>query len=404
MEKNPFADDYEFNHEMNELISIDNDEIAGDSGFLDDTKSMQDIIVYSRDWTVETVVTQIEKGNIDLNPEFQRRNAWNDAKKSSLIESYLMGYPVPEIVLAEHPRERRKFIVIDGKQRLLTLCGFLLNEKYGAWRKPVLKELKDLKNLNGKTFQDLKSDPDLTKYLRLLANSDVRCTVISNVQNDDILYDIFYRLNAGATPLSVQELRQVLYSGPFTKFLIDYTSEIKNIHRVLKLSKPDDRLKDVETVLRILSMLNDISNYNGNLKKHLDGYTIKSNEEWSVIENQVKAQLKKIELAIEVLSNKLGGFEFVGRKWNPEKSQMDTRFNTVIFEVQLYFAFFGLSALEKVSPKDFKDAFVALCKGSEFMASTSSSTKNTKEYTIRYQLFGSMFKALTGEDIEHPWK
>ncbi|MCG9565940.1 DUF262 domain-containing protein [Vibrio chagasii] len=404
MKNNPFADDYEFSHEMNDLISIDNDEIAGDSGFLDDTKSMQDIIVYSRDWTVETVVTQIEKGNIDLNPEFQRRNAWNDAKKSSLIESYLMGYPVPEIVLAEHPRERRKFIVIDGKQRLLTLCGFLLNEKYGAWKKPALKDLKDLKDLNGKTFQDLKSDPELTKYLRLLANSDVRCTVISNVQNDDILYDIFYRLNAGATPLSVQELRQVLYSGPFTKFLIDYTSEIGNIHKVLKLSKPDDRLKDVETVLRILSMLNDINSYNGNLKKHLDGYTINSNAEWDLIDNHIESQLIRIESAIEVLSNKLGGFELVGRKWNSEKNQMDTRFNTVIFEVQLYFAFFGITALKAVSPQDFKNAFIELCEDSNFMASSSSSTKNTKEYSIRYHLFGSMFKKLTGEDIDHPWK
>lgn len=41
-----------------------------------------------------------------------------------------MGYPVPEIVLAENPNKKRSFIVIDGKQRLLTLAGFIDNEKY----------------------------------------------------------------------------------------------------------------------------------------------------------------------------------------------------------------------------------------------------------------------------------
>ncbi|MDF2185229.1 DUF262 domain-containing protein [Grimontia hollisae] len=402
--KSPFSDDYEFNHEMSDLISIDNDEIAGEDGFLDDTHNIQDIVVYSRDWTVETVVTQIEKGNIDLNPEFQRRNAWNDTKKSSLIESYLIGYPVPEIVLAEHPRERRKFIVIDGKQRLLTLCGFLLNEKYGSWKKPRLKGLRDLKDLNGKDFSDLKEDINLTKYIRMLANSDVRCTVISNVNNDDVLYDIFYRLNAGATPLSIQELRQVLYSGPFTKFLIEYTSKLNNFHKVLKLNRPDDRLKDVETVLRVLSFINNINNYNGNLKKHLDNYTIYSNDNWKDIESKIKSQLNDIEEVIYILSKKMKGFENIGRKWNVEKAKMDSRFNTVIFEVQIYFAYHGKEHLKNIDCDRFNDAFNELCEDKNFIASISSSTKNIKEYSVRYELFGEMFKNLTGVNIEYPWK
>ena len=59
------------------------------------------LVVYSRDWTVETILTQIGRGNIDLNPNFQRRNAWNDLKRSKLIESLIIDLPVPEIVLAE---------------------------------------------------------------------------------------------------------------------------------------------------------------------------------------------------------------------------------------------------------------------------------------------------------------
>lgn len=384
------------------LISFDNDEVAGDSGFLEEDTCLQDIIVYSRDWTVETVVNQIVKGNIDLNPEFQRRNAWNDVKKSSLVESYLIGYPVPEIVLAEHPKEKKRFIVIDGKQRLLALCGFLLHEKYQSWRKPNLKGLKDLKLLNNKSFEDLKNTPELSQYVRHLANADVRCTVISNVKDTNILYDIFYRLNAGATPLSIQELRQVLYSGDFTKFLINYTSKVSNIHAVLKLSKPDDRLKDVEISLRLLAMIKNISSYSGNLKKHLDDYTVFCNDNWDSEEGEVIETLEKVEGVIQLLSDKLGGVELIGRKWNPEKNTFESRFNTVIFEVQVYFAFYS-NELETLDGELFVDKLKSLFENSDFIASISSSTKNIKEYSIRYSLYSQMFTEITGEEIKHPW-
>jgi len=86
------------------------------------------IIVASRDWTVETIVRQIEQENIDLDPAFQRRNAWRDHRRSRLIESFVLGFPVPQLVLAENPRRRGTFIVIDGKQRLLTIASLYLKE------------------------------------------------------------------------------------------------------------------------------------------------------------------------------------------------------------------------------------------------------------------------------------
>ena len=64
----------------------------------DDLKNIDTsgILVYSRDWTIDTILKQIEMGNIDLNPSFQRRNAWTDEKRSKLIESIMMEYPIPE--------------------------------------------------------------------------------------------------------------------------------------------------------------------------------------------------------------------------------------------------------------------------------------------------------------------
>jgi hypothetical protein len=119
------SEDLLWNEEINEDVSPE-----GES----------EIVVYSRDWTIATIISQIEQKNIDLNPKFQRRNAWDDARRSMLIESLIAGLPVPEIVLAEDPKKRKAFIVIDGKQRLLTIAGFV-DPTMNYWKKAELKKL-----------------------------------------------------------------------------------------------------------------------------------------------------------------------------------------------------------------------------------------------------------------------
>ena len=71
----------------------ENEEEYQDIDDIQETNENSNLIVFSRDWTVATILSQIEQGNIDLNPGFQRRNAWNDNKRSKLIESIMIGYP-----------------------------------------------------------------------------------------------------------------------------------------------------------------------------------------------------------------------------------------------------------------------------------------------------------------------
>ncbi len=73
----------------------------GEDDFLIATQEFHDLSLTASDWTVETLVGQIEKGNIELSPEFQRREVWGLEKKSSFIESLVLGIPVPQIVLAQ---------------------------------------------------------------------------------------------------------------------------------------------------------------------------------------------------------------------------------------------------------------------------------------------------------------
>ena len=178
-----------------ENITLEDEIILDNQSDSDDIQNVDvsDVVVYARDWTIETIFNQIKIENIDLNPKFQRRNAWNDDKRSKLIESIIMGYPVPEIVLAENPSKKRSFVVIDGKQRLLTIAGFIDNDKFKYWDRPVLKGLKVLSDLNKLKYGDLDD-----KSKREFDNSSLRCTVITNFRDIQILYDIFYRLNSGS--------------------------------------------------------------------------------------------------------------------------------------------------------------------------------------------------------------
>ena len=346
------------------------------------------LVVFSRDWTVETIVNQIEQGNIDLNPAFQRRNAWDDDRRSKLIESLITGLPVPEVVLAEDPSRKRSFIVIDGKQRLLTIAGYVRPE-IGYWKKAVLSKLTVRRDLDGVSFHDLSDNPRWSDELRQFINADVRCTVISNHRTSDVLYDIFYRLNTGSVPLSTQELRQVLHKGPFADYLIAATNELQPIHNALRLRGADSRLRDVELLLRFIALVLFGDSYRGNLKLFLDEAMRNVTEQWEKREAEVHKIHDELNLATERLIRVLG--KNVGTKYS--SGRWENRFNKVLFEVEAYyFRFLGdehLADEERVVR--FVRGFQYLCsENEEFRSSIEATTKTNERYEARFSLFQNL--------------
>lgn len=107
---------------INNTISDEEIETAEDISC--NPENFEEAVIWGTDWTTETIFTQLQKGNIDLNPSFQRRDAWTDREKSRLIESLILGLPVPPIILAENKNKKNSYIVIDGKQRLLSIRRF----------------------------------------------------------------------------------------------------------------------------------------------------------------------------------------------------------------------------------------------------------------------------------------
>src|SRR5258706_13856409 len=116
-------------------------------------------VVFGTDWTAATLIDQLRRGNIKLDPIFQRRDAWDMKRKSRFIESIILGLPIQQIVLAEAKDDRGSFLIIDGKQRLLSLQQFA---GIDATATPlVLTVLKFRGELNTKTYDDFQKDTRL---------------------------------------------------------------------------------------------------------------------------------------------------------------------------------------------------------------------------------------------------
>ena len=213
----------ELNRDQEELSLVsDMDEEVDSNENISDTNLniISSVVVYGTDWTTETIKNQLVRGNIELNPNFQRRDAWSLRKKSRLIESLILGLPVPQIVLAERENMKGKYIVLDGKQRLLSIFQFY-GESSSNYDNFKLKDLEILKEINGLSYTDLRRQGDLQDSLD---NQFIRTIIIRNWQKESLLYKIFTRLNTENTPLSPQELRQSLYPGGFTDFLNDQSA------------------------------------------------------------------------------------------------------------------------------------------------------------------------------------
>ncbi|CAN5680620.1 DUF262 domain-containing protein [soil metagenome] len=354
----------------------------------------ENIKTYSRDWTVETIYNQIKQGNIELNPKFQRRNAWNDEKRSRLIESLILKLPVPEIVLAESHTEKNKFVVLDGKQRLLTIAGYIDNTTYKYWDKPILRDLKLKPTLNNMSIELLSQDVNKDIY-RSFQNSDIRCTVVFNQSTDDILYEIFYRLNSGAVPLSMQELRQSLRKGDFSDFLMNSTEKIGPLHEVLGIEQPDKRLIDAEILLKFISNRLRLKEYSGNLKKFLDDTMILLNKDYQLKEKEIKQTASELDKGINQLSSIIG-IDNIG------KYAGENRFNRNIFDVQVYY--FSLLSVNDLNPKansKYVEGFKELSKSnSDFRNALTSSTSTKRNYAVRFDSFRKLVNGSFGKDFK----
>lgn len=172
---------------------------------------------------------------LNLTPDFQRGLVWKTKQKSELIESILMGIPLPLIYVKED--EKGVYLIVDGKQRLSTLFSFINNEF-------ALDKLTILKDKNGSRFADL-TPLEQNK----IEDCSLTLHVIKAPTSDRVTFDLFDRVNRGGTRLNNQEMRNALYQGNATK-LINRLAKKEVFVEATEGSIPDNHMKDRYLVLR----------------------------------------------------------------------------------------------------------------------------------------------------------
>lgn len=351
--------------------------------------------VSGNDWTTETIVSQLKRGNIQLNPRFQRRDAWGRDRKSRFIESLILGLPIPQIVLAESKDDRGKFIVLDGKQRLLSILQFWGlgegdNNKYALSFLPLRPDLKR------QTYKDLSTDPDLEPEFNALCNQPVRTVVIRNWKDTNFLHTVFLRLNTESVALSPQELRQALLPGKFSDYIDDTAADSPGLRQLLGTAGPDPRMRDIEILARFLAFHFFAETYPGRMKGFLDEAFKTFNQSWGSYEEEVKFAVSEFEAGVKALVGVFG--DDVARK--PDSRQ----FNRAIFDALIYYhSQAGVRKAAAGKAAKIRTAYRSLfAPQSRFLLAVESDTAGAPNTAMRLRLWAEALSKATGIDIRAP--
>ena len=256
-----------------------------------------DLSVIPNDFNVSTLFSFIEAGTIII-PGFQRNYVWSIKQASELIESLVLGLPVPQLFLYE--KARNSFLVIDGHQRLMSIYFFvkqrfprvevraelrrIFAEKqflpadilgddsyFTDFRLQLPAPLPGRSNpLSGLSYETL-GDFQFQFNLRPLRNVVIRQNAPPE-ENDSSIYEIFGRLNSGEAKLKPQEIRLSLYHSAFYDMLMRANLD-ERWRRILGNNVPDLHLKDVEVLLRIFAMLVDEKSYSPSMVRFLNEFS-----------------------------------------------------------------------------------------------------------------------------------
>lgn len=156
------------------------------------------IRITTKSFTLREIVSQIEDNDVDLSPDFQREYVWRQRQQTRLVESILLGIPLPAFYFNQS--EDGSYQVVDGVQRLTTIRDFM-NGDHTLSR----MDLEYLKDLDGMNYRNLDS-----VLVRRFRATQIVVHVIEPQTPDDVKYDIFNRVNTLGSPLSAQEIRHAM--------------------------------------------------------------------------------------------------------------------------------------------------------------------------------------------------
>lgn len=221
------------------------------------------------DISAQQIMAMVEGKEIHIAPAYQRKFRWNDQRCSQLIESLLLGIPIPSLFTATNPDSTWE--LVDGVQRVSAIIKFMgtneLRDSLEITGELTLEGLEKLTQFNGYRFDELPSSIQLH-----LKNRPLKVVTLSDKSDLQVRFDLFERLNKGGVTLSDQEIRDCVYRGRFADF-VERLSSSKDFNCVLKLTEAQEKsaLRE-ECVLRFFAFLNAYQNFEHSVVEFLNGY------------------------------------------------------------------------------------------------------------------------------------
>jgi len=284
----------------------------------------KEIFTDSYPMSIGELVNLFKDGDLEINPAFQRFFRWSDAQKVRLIESILLGIPLPSIFVAQ--REDGVWDLVDGLQRISTILNFMgeLKNSEGELVEPLkLTATEYLPLLEGIAWNDSESELD-SSLKRLFKREKIEIKIIKKESDTSTKFELFQRLNTGGSRLSDQEVRNcllIMLNEEFYKILVDLSKD-QNFNETINITERlyEERY-EMELVLRLLSLAS-------------------SSED----------ELKSISDVSEFLTNKVKEFADQEIEWNVEKQLLSKAFRIIN-------ATLGEDAFKRKVNGDFKGGF-----------------------------------------------
>ena len=355
-----------------------------------------DISAIPSDFNVMTLNGLVDRGWVRI-PGFQRNFVWDLGRASKLIESLILGLPVPQLFLYE--QERHKNLLIDGQQRLMSIYYFIKQRFPRPKRRAELRNIFDTHgNIpdevlhDDQYFQDfslrlpeslpgqrnrlkgLKYETLGEEYRSGLDLRPIRCIVVKQnlpMKGDTSMYEIFNRLNSGGVNLRPQEIRTSMYHSDFYDML-NRVNTRREWRRLLQSSQLDLHMKDIEVLLRGFAMLADGGKYSPSMVKFLNHYSKKCQEN----DAETNKYLEGLFDSFLKATTRLADDTFINKGNN--------RFNIALYEAVFAAACRGpFNDKDRLSQELDESRILALKTDDVFLAATQRGTTQTGNVEAR---------------------
>lgn len=243
---------------VSEDVEVDNEDIVSDDALNVIPFDPSKIEIENKMLPIDSILKKIKYNELEFDSSFQRKaGLWNPIQKSQLIESILLKIPLPTFYFDASDDDNWQ--IIDGLQRISTLKEFAVEQTLS------LSGMEFLKDLNGFKYDSLPR-----ALQRRLEETNVYAYIVKPSTPKNVKFNIFKRINTGGLILEAQEIRNALYQGQASSFLLTLSNN-KSFKKATCNSIKTTRMLDREFCLRYVSFTEQsIDIYTGNLEEYLN--------------------------------------------------------------------------------------------------------------------------------------